>query len=156
MDIRYYTGIPAGEASMPTCGRCNRQITRDEQYAGVLIQETGVREARHTGECETWSAGPASLLRVGDLIYSHRYMLTEWGGRITARITARAEELDADGWRVYDVVPADAAGLTALINELKTHPEEWMQKLAQGLSPDMSTVRVRISDGERTYYKRGV
>ena len=149
--VRLHQGLPPGEASMPTCGLCSRQIARDEEYATVPSGE-GLREVRHnTDACLRYEVGPAAALVVGAVIYTHRYSLSDWGGRIPGVITERTEELNELGWRAYMIAPEDPDD-TSAIDRFRSHPEEFFRKMAETLTIDPEPRKVFISDEEWTHY----
>lgn len=138
---------------MPTCGLCQNQFDRDEEYAGVLTQgDNPFREVRHNTEaCLRYEYGPASALAVGSLVHTHRYMLTEWGGRIPGVITKRTEEFNEYGWRAYMIAPENPED-TSEIECFRNHREECFRKMAETLVIDAEPRKVFISDNEWTHY----
>lgn len=150
--VRLHAGVlPAGEASMPTCGVCRVQIERDETYASVPLG-SGRRETRHNTEaCLRWEYAPASNLMAGMVVNTHRYMLTEWGGRVDAVIVERTEEFNERGWRAYLLAPVDPSD-TSVIEEFRTHREEFFRRMADSLVIDPEPRRVFIADEEWLHF----
>lgn len=149
--IRLHHGIPGDASSMPTCGLCQRQIERGEQYASVPSGE-GLREVRHnTPACLRFEIGPTRALVVGAVVHTHRYALSEWGGRINGVITERTEEFSELGWRAYMIKPEDPDD-TSAIERFRSHPEEFFRKLAETLAIDPEPHKVFISDEEWIHY----
>ena len=151
--ITLHRGIPDEHSSMPTCGLCQQQIGKDEEYAGVLTKsDNGRREVRHnTNACLRYEYGPASALVVGSFVDTHRYMLTEWGGLIPGVITERTEEFNSFGWRAYMIAPENPED-TSQIERFRNHREECFRKMAETLVIDPEPRKVFISDDEWIHY----
>jgi hypothetical protein len=149
--IALHTGVPEGEASMPTCGVCRRQIGRGTTYASVA-SSPGLRETRHNTEaCLRWQIGTGADLAVGSVVTTHRYMVCEWGGLIDGRITERTEEFNSIGWRRYMIEPVDPADTTP-IERFRNHPEPFFRNMAESLVIDPAPREVFISDTEFMHY----
>jgi hypothetical protein len=120
-------------------------------YASVP-QGKGSREVRHnTEDCLRWQIGTGADLAVGSVVTTHRYALTEWGGRIDGVITELTEEQNEFGWRGYMIAPADPSD-TSEIESFRTHPEEFFRRMADTLVIDPSPRLVFISDGELIHH----
>lgn len=152
--LTLHRGLPnAPFVSMPTCGVCQRQIGNTEEYAAVLTASGEGREVRHNTEfCSRYERGPAAALEAGALVHTHRYMLTDWGGRIPAVVAERTEEFGEFGWRKYLLVPESQELMEAEIEKFRTHREECFRKMAESLSVDMTPREVFISDSEWIHY----
>lgn len=150
-------GLPSGEASMPTCGLCRKQIGRNETYTSVPISRD-LREVRHLGDCATWSVGPALDLRPGDLVYTHRYAISEYGGTIRARAMERTDERDGRGWVGWKLEPADPTDTSYLDNFRKIAERDearWAAAIVERALTNPPQPRlVFISDEEWTHYRR--
>lgn len=155
--VRLYSGIPEGESSMPTCGVCNVQIKRDEGYAGVLYDtgSSSTREVRHRTECVDWSATEASNLEVGDLLWSHRFKLTDWGPRIKVRVVhLNWEDTNHLGWGAVWLEPANGSDPEPL-DKLRAIGEHWAIQLADEIgSVDPLPSRVYVPREELVHLKR--
>lgn len=154
--VEYFSGRTAGEASMPTCGVCNAQIARDGKYAVVSEPGFKLREVRHPIECESWSRGYAGDLAAGDLLWSHRFAVSAWGGRIRARVVKRTEELDGKGWRGWDLEPADPSDTSPLDGLRATGNEGLIREANEIGSIDPAPRRVWLPDRELVHFKRTV
>lgn len=145
-----------------TCGLCQKEIGRGEEYAAVRYEllrvptspgwgdydKAPIREVRHLGECSEWKATIGEELRAGDLLWTHRFMLTDWGPRIKARVHERTEQFNDLGWRGVWLVPADAADQSPL-DRLRAIGEPWAEKLADEIGTVPTEPRlVWISDDE--------
>ena len=149
--VRLHQGKPPEASSMPTCGLCQKQFLPDETYASVPTASR-LREVRHnTDACLRYERGPADVLVVGALVHTHRYMLTDWGGRIPAVIVERTEEFNHLGWRAYMLAPEDPSD-TSEIASFRNHREECFRKMAETLVIDPEPRKVFISDTEWIHY----
>jgi hypothetical protein len=148
-----------------TCGLCHREIERGEQFAAVLYEPSRVpdgpgwgdgssrREVRHLGECAEWKATIGEELREGDLLWSHRFQLTDWGPRIEARVHKRTKEFNENGWRGIWLVPADPTD-TSPLDKLRAIGETWAVKMADEIGAVNPEPRlVWISDDELVHLK---
>lgn len=152
--LTLHRGLPnAPFSSMPTCGLCQVQIKNEEEYAAVLIADGSRREVRHhTVFCSRYEYGPAAALESGALVHTHRYMLTDWGGRIPAVVVEKTEEFGEFGWRKYLLAPESRELVEAEIEKFRTHREASFRKMAESLAVDMEPRPVFISDTEWTHY----
>lgn len=144
---------------MPTCGVCHVQIKRGEAYAGVLYDTSssasGIREVRHWTECVDWSATEATNLKVGDLLWSGRFELTEWGPRIKARVVhLNWEDTNPLEWGAVWLEPANGSDPEPL-DKLRAIGEHWATKLADKIGTvDPLPMRVYMSPTELVHLKR--
>lgn len=147
------------QSTSPTCGICHKQMTLGESFAGVLYDNAwnkgdGLREVRCAGECADFLTGCLRDLRAGDVVWSPRYQLTEWGPRIKARIVHLTDDRDDRGWRAVWLEPADPADQSP-IEKLRAIGAPWAMQLADEIGTvDPLPSRVWISDDELIHYSR--
>lgn len=151
--VRLHHGSTSNFASMPTCGVCRAQITRGEQYASVANTDGTLREVRHnTDACLRYEHGPAVVLVPGTVVYSTRYSVCEWGGRVPGVITERTDRFDKRGWRAYVIEPEGTVDTAAIVASFRSHREPFFRGLADSLVFDLGPQEVFISDVEWTHY----
>lgn len=152
--VKLFSGLPAGEASMPTCGVCHVQIKQIEQYAAVKEDGFELLEVRHVDDCVDWSRGDAEILRDGDLLWTHRFTIGDREIMMKTRVVRRTEEFDERGWRAVLLAPADPND-TSPLDRFRATRNEYFVRLADEIGTiDQSPQRIWLSDRELVHYKR--
>lgn len=149
--------VPVGTTRRNMCSVCSRDILPGSMYRLADISD-GYGNMRHTGECEGFTKGSAADLRQGDRLWSHRYMLTEWGPRIFGEVVHVTDERDEKDWRYLWLAPADPADQSP-VERLRSlgerSGEEWAVRLADEVgSVDPMPLRIAFADEELVFYLR--
>lgn len=102
--VRIYSGLPAGEASMPMCGVCRKRIGETESYAGVLYEgglddNDGLREVRHNPGCVEWRATQSKEIQEGDILTTIRFYSDERGQYPVVVTGLDSSDVNEFGWR---------------------------------------------------------
>ncbi len=147
-----------------TCGVCHREVMPGEQYAGVLFEGAmanpdGLRGTRHIGECADWTAQSVADLRVGDVVYSHRYTVHSHGGRIRGVVVnICTTDVNEIGWYAVWLAPNDPTD-TSPLDGFRTIAErdgaEWAAKVVRdNPTVDPLPQRIYMSPRELIHFKR--
>jgi hypothetical protein len=160
--VTYGIAGPHGSDSPTVCGVCHAEIRPGDRYAAVLYEgswaENGRREARCVEDCKDWSTTTADKMQVGDLLWTHRYQLTDWGPRIKAEVIHQDwNDTDERGWGAVWTAPA-APSDGSLIEKLRAiggKGHEWAVRLADEVDHvDPMPHRVYMPGHELVHIKR--
>lgn len=143
----------------PTCGVCHHYIADGETYAAVLYEgdwDKGdrLREVRCLTPCADYATGKGRDLRPGDVVWTQRYLLTDWGPMIKAQVVHLTDDFNERGWRGVWMMPADPTDQSP-IDSLREGDEDWAVRLADEIGTvDPLPRRVFMADEELVHYFR--
>lgn len=142
-----------------TCGVCHKHLALGEDFAGVLYDGVwnkgdGLRETRCIKDCADWLTGTPRDLRRGDVLWTHRYQLTDWGPRIKAQVVHLTDDFNKWGARATWLMPADPEDQSPVAG-LRAIGEHWATQMADQIGTvDPLPSLVWMPDEELIHYTR--